>query len=221
MGAVSSRSSNEFRRSWEHIRDDKVNAITLSYVKSGGLSVTQGDNVSELRAGDFTFTRTTNPLYCKNCVINGKSTEWYFIVFPPDLVYRHFPHGIPICTRLTAPPGRQLILAHLMTVLSEEGESLGSSVVDDLISALLKTCSDIAVEQGVEAVSRQSIGEKRMEGVISLISLNLSNPDFSLTAAAAACKISTRYLCHVLRDNGTSFLSCYGVSVWRSPENGS
>ncbi|MNI67298.1 Transcriptional activator NphR [compost metagenome] len=74
-----------------------------------------------------------------------------------------------------------------------------------MIRALLKTSADIATEQGVEVVSRQSISEKRMAEVEYLISLNLSNPDFSLTAAALACKISPRYLCHVLRENGTTF----------------
>jgi AraC-like DNA-binding protein len=204
-GMVSSLAQYTFRRTWNHIRANKENLVVLRYVKVGSLSITQGGSSCELGPGDFSFTRSNVPFHYTSKPAAQQPAEWYFILFPLDSVHRHFTNGAPMCMRLSTSTSRSLVMPQLLALLCEEGESIDRAVSDNLVLALLKTAADAAEEQGVQVGPRQSIGEKRLEGIIAYIDMHLANPDLSLSTVAQACQISQRYLCHLLKEHGTAF----------------
>lgn len=205
MGKVSSRSRHAYRRGWDHIGENKENVITLRYVKRGTLSVSQMGNTCELKSGSFTFTRSNTPMRYESIPSPLEPTEWMFIIFPLEVIHRYFPHGVPVCTRISISSDRQAAMPMLMSMLCDVGESLDREVADSLVAALLKEAALLTEQQGARVGPRQSIGEKRIEDIISYISLHLTNPELSLSMVAQGCKISPRYLCHLLKEHKTTF----------------
>lgn len=205
MAKVTSRSHYVFRRSWDHIRDNKENLITLRYVKRGEMSISQMGKTCLLKAGDFIFTRSNTPLRYENLPVNQEASEWMFIVFPLEVIHRYFPLGVPVCTGIRTPADRQLAMPMIMSMLCDVGESIDREVTDSLVAGLLKEAALLAEQQGALVGPRQSIGEKRIEDIISYISLHLANPELSLSTVAEGCKISPRYLCHLLKEHKTTF----------------
>ncbi|AEI81814.1 transcriptional regulator AraC family (plasmid) [Cupriavidus necator N-1] len=205
MGKVSSRSRYVYRRGWDHIRDNKENIITLWYIKRGGMTLSQMGNTCEMKAGDFAFTRSNSPMRYENIPCNYEPAEWMFIMFPLEVIHRYFPHGAPICTGINISNERKAAMPMLISMLCEVAESLNREVTDSLIDALLKEAALLTDQQGAQVGRRQSIGEKRIEDINSYISLHLSNPELSLSMVAQGCKISPRYLCHLLKEHNTTF----------------
>ncbi|CAN7764275.1 AraC family transcriptional regulator [Cupriavidus necator] len=205
MGKVSSRSRYVYRRGWDHIRDNKENVLTLWYIKRGSMTLSQMGNTCELKAGDFAFTRSNSPMRYENIPCNYEAAEWLFIVFPLEVMHQYFPHGVPVCTGINISNERQAAMPMLISMLCEVAESLNREVTDALIGALLKEAALLTEQQGAQVERRQSIGEKRIEDITSYISLHLANPEISLSMVAQGCKISPRYLCHLLRENNTTF----------------
>lgn len=205
LGRVSSRSRYVYRRSWDHIRDNKENVIVLIYIKCGSMSVSQMGKACELKGGEFFFSRSNIPMSYEARPGTYEPLEFIFIIFPLEVVHRYFPHGVPACTRIANLADRQLVLPLILSMLCEVGESVDREVSDSLVAALLREASLLADQQGVNVEIRQSIGEKRIEDIISYISLHLTNPELSLSMVAEGCKISPRYLCHLLKEHKTTF----------------
>jgi len=205
MGTVKSRSHYAFRRTWDHIRDNKENVVTLRYVRAGSLCVSQGGNVTELNPGELTFTKSNLPFCVENIPNNRDAAEWVFVLFPLDVSHRHFPNGVPIGKKLTMARGRCSLIPTILSLLVDEGEAICDETKKDLVSSLLRELASAADEQGAQAGPRQSIGEKRIEQITAYVTLHMANPELSFAAVAQACKISQRYLSHLLKENGTTF----------------
>jgi AraC-like DNA-binding protein len=205
MARVRSRSKYVFRRSWDDIRDNKENVVTLRYMKSGSMSVSQLGKTCQMKAGDFSFTRSNIPFFYENQPNLDEPVDWVFILFPLEVVHRHFPNGVPICTSIATAGDRQLAMPRIMSMLCEVAESIDRNVTDHLINALLQEAAILAEQQGAQVGPRQSIGEKRIEDIISYITLHMANPELTMSAVAQGCKISPRYLCHLLKEHKTTF----------------
>jgi AraC-like DNA-binding protein len=205
MGMISARSRYEYRRGWDHIRDNKENLVTLKYVKRGRMTLTQMGNTCELKAGDFAFTRSNSPMRYESAPCNAESTDWMFIVFPLEVIHRYFPHGVPVGTRISLSDERQAAMPLIMSMLCEVAESINRQVTESLVDALLKEAALSAEQMGMQVAPRQSISEKRIEDLVSYISLHMANPELSLAMVAEGCKISPRYLCHLLKEHNTTF----------------
>jgi AraC-like DNA-binding protein len=169
------------------------------------MTLSQMGNTCELKAGDFVFTRSNSPMRYENIPCNYEAAEWMFIIFPLEVIHRHFPHGVPVCTGISISDERQAAMPMLISMLCEVAESLDREVTDSLIDALLKEAALLTEQKGVQVGRRQSIGEKRIEDITSYISLHLANPELSLSLVAQGCKISPRYLCHLLKEQNTTF----------------
>lgn len=205
IGKVTARSKFVFRRSWDHIRDNKENVVVFRYIKRGGMSVSQMGKTCELKSGDFLFLRSNTPMRYESLPGIHEPLEFIFVIFPLEVVHRYFPNGVPMCTRIATPADRQIATPQILSMLFEVGESADRSVIDSLAAALLKEASLLADQQGVNVEARQSIGEKRIDDIISYISVHLANPELSLSMVAEGCKISPRYLCHLLKEHKTTF----------------
>jgi AraC-like DNA-binding protein len=205
MATVVSRSRYVFRRTWDHIRDNQENLITLRYVKRGTVSISQTGKTCELKPGEFSFTRSNLPVCLENLPDNGEAAEWMFIMLPLEVVHRHFPNGVPICTGIMTSAARGMIVPSLMSLLGEIGDSIDRETADSLVNALLKEMAVLIEQQGAQVDPRESIGEKRIKDIISYISLRLGNPELSLSMVAQGCQVSPRYLSHLLKEHHTTF----------------
>lgn len=205
MAKVISRSKYSYRRSWDHIRENKENVIVFLYIKRGSISVSQQGKTCELKAGDLAFVRSNVPMRNDGTPGVHEPVEFIFIFFPLEVVHRYFPNGVPLCTRIATPTDRQIATPQILSMLCEVGESADRAVIDSLAAALLKETSLLADQQGINVEARQSIGEKRIEDIISYLAVHLANPELSLSMVAEGCKISPRYLCHLLKEHKTTF----------------
>jgi AraC-like DNA-binding protein len=52
---------------------------------------------------------------------------------------------------------------------------------------------------------RHSLREARLESIMAIVDLEMSNPDLSLSEVAHRCRISERYLCKLMRESGETF----------------
>jgi AraC family transcriptional activator of tynA and feaB len=204
-GIVRSRTHFIWRRTWDHIRDNKENLVVLRHVKTGTLTLTQGGNTCDLGPGDFALARSSVPEQCDHKPAGQQPVEWSFIMLPLDVVHRYFPNGVPMAVRLTAPDGQRHVITQLMDLLSADGAPVERGVADLLVSAMLKAAAEVASALGAQVAPRQGIGEQRLAAIVAHLDMHLANPELSLATVAQSCQISPRYLCHLLKERGLSF----------------
>jgi len=200
-----SKNKYVFCRSWNHIREDKVDVVEVRYVQRGTFSFSQRGNASTVSAGQFIFIQSSVPHRWESLSNDQTQTEFFFILLPLDLVFRHFPEGIPLGVCLPARPNQGLAMPGLFSLLYEQGVYLSLDVINLLIDVFLKEAREVVIEQGTQFQPRKHICDKRMEDITAYIALHFSNPDITLATVAQACGISPRYLCYLFKTKGISF----------------
>lgn len=201
---VKSRSRQFFRRSWAHIREDATDVMVLWFVKRGSLVVSHQSGQSVAEAGDFALTRSMTP-FAMECLPDSESQHEVFHIIVPTHLFRRFLDR-DINTGFSLPArGRQWTVAErLLADVYEDNGELSESVARLLVESVLGVIADV-LKTCDDGPGRQSLAEQRLQEVLRYIEVHLSDPRLSTTMAAKACGISTRYLSHLLKQNGTSF----------------
>ncbi len=208
-----SKSKLFFRRTWAHIREDATDVTVLWFVKRGSLSISHQTGSSMARAGDFLITRSMQPFVIE-CKPDEELVHEVLHAIVPTHVFRRFFSSEVNCGFTVSAAGKEFQIARRMLadVFEDSGElaeHIEQLLLDGALTVLadaLKNCDNCAQE-------RQSLSEKRLQDVLRYIEIHLSDPKLNAAMVAEACGISSRYLSHLLRQDGTSFSAL--VWDWR------
>jgi AraC family transcriptional regulator, positive regulator of tynA and feaB len=194
-----------YRRSWQHIRSNKVGVRVIWFVRRGSLKIcrTQGDTV--IGAGSAGILNSNVPFHTRISCDQDHGFDALQVIVPPSLFLESLA-SVENCNDafdLDCTAGHTVNA--LLDFVSNNGDNLGSSIAEPLSVAILQAIADLTGVNDREAPRRQRIVDKRLEDVENYILMNLTDPDLCYDKVAESCGISPRYLCYVLKAHNTSF----------------
>lgn len=199
------RSGVSFRRTWGHIRADKVGLRVLWFIREGSLRIVRSRTSCVAEAGQCILLDSGAPFHARATTGPGGVFECVQAIIPAHLFLTHLPLAARFNASFEIGDGETEVVTALLDLLFGEGDHLSRNAVEPLVAAFLELVSDSISEIAQGAVRRQSVVEKRLADIEAYIMRNLTNPDLSYDEVASSCGISPRYLCYVLKANNTSF----------------
>ena len=209
-----SKSRLFFRRSWNHIREDATDVMVLWFVKRGGMNLSYQAAHCTARPGDFVITKSMSPFTIECTTDDGGVHEVLHVIVPTHVFRQSFPHEIK--EGFTLPTSsRELAIAEgmLADVFNDGDAGLSVRVEQLLLDSALSVISEALNDYEGCTKERVSLSEKRFQDVMRFVEIHLSDPKLNAAKVADACKISQRYLSHLLKQHDTSFSSL--VWGWR------
>jgi AraC-like DNA-binding protein len=209
-----SKSRLFFRRSLNHIREDATDVMVLWFVKRGGMNLSYQAARCTAQPGDFVITKSMSP-FTIECTTDDNSVHEVLHVIVPTHVFRQFfPHEIK--EGFTMPTSsRELAIAERMLadIFNDGDAELSPRVEQILLDSALSVITEALNDCDGSTKERVSLSEKRFQDVMRFVEIHLSDPKLNAAKVADACKISQRYLSHLLKQHDTSFSSL--VWDWR------
>jgi len=197
--------SLSFRRSWRHIRSNRIGHRVIWLVNKGALQLSRsiGDSkVGECEAG---MLDTNVPFHAKSeCNSDGRF-ELYQLNVPAELFIAHMHDAHETTSTFSIETEKGVIVRRLLELLVLESGRIGERTAKSLIDSLLEAIADCISRDQSGLTKRLRLTDKRMADIKNYIMINLSDVDLCFEKVTANCNISSRHLCHVLKINNTSF----------------
>ncbi len=193
-----------YRRSWQHIRNDRAGLRVIWFVKRGELRFARSRGDFQILAGQGGIVDSNVP-FGGRIVCDAESVfESIQAIVPAHL----FLGCLPDAERFSGSfdlsgPGGQLV-GPLLELLWSKGEQLAPRTLRPLVEALLHAVAD-SIGAAPSPHRRPSIVDKRLADIENYILMHLTDPNLCSSRVAASCGISPRYLGYVLKANNTSF----------------
>lgn len=200
-----SNTRQNFRRTWQHIREDATDVVVLWFVKSGELRISHPGGNSVARAGDFAISKSMTP-FSIECDVDSQAGHEVLHVLVPTHIFRRYiaqdvTTGFATAVRGSGFEISQMIVNRLLEDVSDISEQTAERLLDGALSALadaIKGCDSLVQE-------RLSITDRRLQDVLRYIEKHLSDSTLNTTTVARACGISPRYMSLLLKQNDLSF----------------
>jgi len=200
---VKMRSGMSYHRSWRHIRSNKVGVRVIWFVREGEAKIVRSQGACTVVAGECFILDSNMPFYIHTHGENGFDAITANV--PAHLFLSHLPVATEFNTPFEIDAGGRHVISKLLDLLFSEGDHLSRSAVEPLVTAFLATLSDNISELVGRMSTRENAVDMRFAEIRNYIMKNLTNPDLGYSQVAAHCRISTRYMCNVLKANNTSF----------------
>jgi len=201
------RSGVSFRRSWNHIRANKVGLRVLWFIRQGSLRIVRSRTscVAVAQAGQCVLLDSGAPFHARATTSAEGVFDSVQAIIPAHLFLTHLPVAAKFYSTFEIREGESEVIAKLLDLMFGEGDHLSRNAIEPLVAAFLELVSDSIRQVAEGAVHRQTVVDKRLADIEAYILRNLTNPDLNYDEVATGCGISPRYLCYVLKANNTSF----------------
>lgn len=204
--------SMAYRRSWRHIRTNKVGVRVIWFVKKGSLKVVRSVGTTTIEAGEGGIIDSNAPFHAKLICDETGFHESYQAIVPAHLFLSHLPEAEKFTDAfsLSTPEGH--VVERLLDILASDGEHLNRKTAQPLVESFLEAIGESIGCRHMDIPRRQRLVDKRLADIENYILMNLTDPDLCYDKVASSCGISPRYLCYVLKANNTSFSEL----LWRN-----
>lgn len=202
---LATRSGLAYRRTWQHIRGNKVGFRVIWFVRKGSLRITRSQGSCEVKEGQAGIVDSSAPFHIRTICDAEGQYESYQLTVPAYMFLAHLQEADKVTAPfdLDTPEGN--IVQHLLTLLLNEGENLSRRAAKPMAESLLEAIADSMGYRSTELPRRQRLVDKRLADIENYILMNLTDPDLCYDRVAANCGISPRYLCYLLKANNSSF----------------
>lgn len=203
---LSSRScSLAYRRTWQHIRDNKIGFRVVWFITRGSLRIVRSSGMCEAPEGHAAILDSSAPFYAKIVPDRDGQYESLQLTVPGDMFLAHLKEADKLTEPFSLETPQGGLVRRLLDVLVEDGERLSERSAKPLVEGVLEAIADCLIDRASSIPARQTLVEKRLADIKNHILMNLSDPDLSYDRVAASCGISPRYLCYLLKAHNTSF----------------
>lgn len=199
------RGSMAYRRSWRHIRTNKVGVRVIWFVKNGSLKIVRSQGSCTIEAGQAGIIDSNAPFHAKLIPDEGGTHESYQAIVPAHLFLTHMPEAEKFTDTFSLTTSEGHVVERLLDLLAGEGENLNRKTAQPLVESFLEAIGEAIGCRHMDIPRRQRLVDKRLADIENYILMNLTDPDLCYDKVAASCGISPRYLCYVLKANNTSF----------------
>ncbi|MDY6945501.1 MAG: AraC family transcriptional regulator [Pseudomonadota bacterium] len=207
-----SRTPMTYRRSMQHIGDNRVGFRVIWFVKQGSLTITRSQGTCVVRAGEAGILDSNVPFLAGLQSEADSTHESFQAVIPPDLFVTHLKDAERLIDpfSLATPEGQ--VVQRLLEVLIDEGERLSKETAKLLVLSTLEAIAESIRASRVALPQPMSLVNRRLKDIENYILMNLTDPDLCYDKVAERCGISPRYLCYLLKARKTSFSEL----VWKN-----
>lgn len=194
------------KRSWKDVRASNPNMYLIWVPLKGTVSIEQGRHATEISSGQIALSSSSEPLCIgTNPDENGEHHSLQVVV-PAHFINLAVAEPKRLCALpFVCDRGGARISQEIFFSLYREAEAMHRTSAESLalaaISALMRS---IDAEAG-EANRPQTIKEIRLQRLLDYLNMHYSDPDLTTEKVAASCKISTRYLHYLLKEEGKKF----------------
>jgi AraC-like DNA-binding protein len=194
-----------FRRTWHHIRSNRVSLRLFHFVVQGEHRLVQGGGSYVIRPGQCAVINSDEPFYSHALIGANGTFESAYAAVPEHMVLSRMPWAMHVRTPLQIGPSHRHLVGKLLDLLWLEGSTPGSRTAALLAEAFLECVSE-SVRTSVKN-HKPPIGlvDRRFLDIQQCIDRYLTCADLTAERVAQYCGISTRYLCHLLRSKETSY----------------
>jgi AraC-like DNA-binding protein len=209
---ITCRASVAYRRSWQHIRNNKVGVRVIWFVRHGSLKIVRSQGTCTIEAGEAGIIDSNAPFHAKIMCDADNFHESFQAIVPAHLFLTHLPEAEKFTEAfsLSTPEGH--VVDSLLDLLAGEGDHLSRKTAQPLTESFLEAIGESIGCRNMDIPRRQRLVDKRLADIENYILMNLTDPDLCYDKVAASCGISPRYLCYVLKANNTSFSDL----LWRN-----
>lgn len=194
-----------YRRTWQHIRNNKVGFKVIWFISKGTLSISRSHGSSVIGEGEMGILDSDAPFHAKMTPGEDGVFESYQLAVPAYLFLAHLEGAEQVTDAFSLETPHGKVVQRMLHLLVKEGEQLSRRAAKPLTESLLEALADCIDLKGLDISRRQSLVDKRLADIENYILMNLSDPDLCYNRVASNCGISPRYLCYVLKANNTSF----------------
>lgn len=194
-----------YRRSWQHIRNNKVGLKLLWFVRRGSVEIVRSQGTCTVAAGSAAILDSNAPFHAKILCEEGAVHESIQLIVPPDLFVTHLSAVENFTGAFTLDTSAGDVAHSLLNLLAAKGEQLSRKTASSLSTLLLDAIGENIGLRHVTLPRRQRLADRRLADIEEYIEMHLTDPDLSYTKVAESCGISPRYLCYILKANGRSF----------------
>lgn len=185
----------EWRRSFVHVREDKVDNFLAVFPVSAPIPVAQSGRLAIAEPGSALLL-TTNKPFEGMC---GEHDSDFVVRLPGSLLRHHVPHIDECCASpISMQRGAGKMLRSLIEFLVEDRNDYSVSQGDRFGEILLDAFVNVAVEAPefvqFRDMRRESAHFRVFECAKAFIESNLSNPELDPLMVAEHCRISVSYL---------------------------
>lgn len=201
---VISNSGISYRRSWHHIRANKVGVRVIWFVRRGSLQLVRSHGTCVVEAGECAILDSCSPFFA-SATTDGESFDAVQAVVPAHLFLSHLSTATGFDAAFPLDFEDRDVIVKLLDLLFGDGEDLSPNAVEPLVAAFLEAIADKVANLMGAPPRRQRIIDMRLTDIKTYIMKNLTDPDLSYDQVAEKCGISPRYLCYLLKADDTSF----------------
>jgi len=203
---VTSNTVTNFRRTWQHIRNNNAGVRLVLFVRHGSFKIVRSQSSYLVESGACAILDSGQPYFAQAIVDDADASfEAVMMIVPAYMFVSHLSQAMSLdrAVRVSRP-----LINRLLELLLDEGDLLGKETAGLLVTALLETLGEAIDANSLDCIRRrQRVVDKRLSDIVSYISKHFTNPDLTYDEVASQCGISPRYLCHVLKANEMSFSS--------------
>jgi AraC family transcriptional activator of tynA and feaB len=194
-----------FRRCWHHIHARRAASRLLYFVYQGDLQVVSSAASYTVRPSRCCLINADEPFYTRAAVGDRGTFECALAVVPEHLVLSHMPWAKGLTSSFEIGLEHRQIVTSLLNLLCFEGDHMSTGTATPIAEAFLRSISDGIGDQFASTTVSGNLIDKRFSDIKACIQKYVTSSDLTSDRVAAYCGISTRYLCHVLKANNTSF----------------
>ena len=193
-----------FRRSWHDIRSNRMTHWLLHFVLSGRLELSQAGDSYVVNAGECAIIDMDEPFFSRALPGDKRGFRCSFVAIPEHLVLSH----LPWATRLTSPlriaaTQRRQLERLFGTFCQDSGEATAQTL--DLMFEGLLGCIGELVPRNIRHTNPARVADRHLAAIKDAIEKQFTQRGLTLAGVASVCRISSRYLCYLLRATGTSY----------------
>lgn len=202
---LTSRTTLSYRRTPQHIRNNRVGFRVIWFVRQGSLKIVRTQGVCVIRAGEAGILDSNVPFSASLHPEGDGLHESYQAIVPPDLFLAHLQEADKFTDAFSLDTPEGKVVHRLLELLVENGERLSRQACKPMVESLLEAIADNLRARNIDMPRRQRLVDRRLQDIENYILMNLTDPDLCYDKVASSCGISPRYLCYLLKANNTSF----------------
>lgn len=202
---TSAATSQFFRRTRKHIRDDATDLCVLWFVRRGVLRFSDQGGRQEIAAGQFLLTRSMSPFFIELDPGEEQRHEILHVTVPTHLLRQHLSGEIAPSAALPADCGEVDLARRILSEVFEDSDALSLTSCLVLVETACKLIGNALASSAEPASGKRSLGEVRLGEVLRFIEIHLSDPNLCMAMVSAGCGVSQRYLSLLLQGTGQTF----------------
>jgi len=183
---LTTRVAMGYRRSWEHIRHNRIGVRLIWLVGRGVVNTVSSTGPFTIKAGDAGIVDSNSPFRQMISCDADSVFESFLMTVPAQLFLTHLPEAEKFIGSFSLNTPNGQIVRRLLEVMAAEGEQLSRRTAKPLAESFLEAIGDCTGCRQMDKPQRQRLVDKRLADIENYMLMNLTDPTFVTTGSRRA-----------------------------------